>query len=405
MNCLECNKQAIFKCACDAEPYMCPAHLVGHINGGGNHPIEYMDFVLEPERLKDLKSLILSRIEKINKAKNDILKTSISVIAEIKKSTENAISKLNTLKNSWSVFLKSEKFFKSDLPKIEDFESKFVVIKMIKLDDIICDLRKCYEKDLVTFMDYQALEDNFLNHYCTCLLCGAVTGDHTTLLVGDDQGKVRGFDLIQKKQIFVLHGHFSKVWCIVLTGDSLHAISGSYDASVRIWNIKERKQVAVLKGHKANITSLCYIEARSLIISGSIDQCLIVWDIINFTIVKKLDISEFIISTVLFENQSKIIIGSEKNIIFYNIETEKVIKTIEAHTNVVSSLLLTRDEKILVSGSYDMTIAVWDLCLYQKKFNCNIDFRCNTTSIILTLDEKSILLAGINIIRAFSILT
>ncbi len=53
--------------------------------------------------------------------------------------------------------------------------------------------------------------------------------------------------------------------------------------------------------------------------------------------------------------------GANQTIKVWDIETERVLKTLSGHQDVVRSLVLTPDGKTLISGSGDCTIKIWDL--------------------------------------------
>ena len=45
----------------------------------------------------------------------------------------------------------------------------------------------------------------------------------------------------------------------------------------------------------------------------------------------------------------------------WNLETGEVIKTLKGHSNEVTSVVISNDDKKVVSGSRDRTIKVWNL--------------------------------------------
>lgn len=67
---------------------------------------------------------------------------------------------------------------------------------------------------------------------------------------------------------------------------------------------------------------------------------------------------------IVSESQKLIITGSEDNLIrLYDLNSLKIVKTIVAHTDSVTSLLLTQKSNysMLVSGGHDGAVRAWDI--------------------------------------------
>ncbi|MEO0971189.1 MAG: hypothetical protein AAFX80_23470 [Cyanobacteria bacterium J06639_18] len=56
------------------------------------------------------------------------------------------------------------------------------------------------------------------------------------------------------------------------------------------------------------------------------------------------------------DNQILVSGSYDKTIKLWNIQTGECLKTLDEHTNKISSVAITPDNQILVSGSYDKTI-------------------------------------------------
>ncbi|KAG9083577.1 hypothetical protein FRC07_013887, partial [Ceratobasidium sp. 392] len=107
---------------------------------------------------------------------------------------------------------------------------------------------------------------------------------------------------------------------IVRNGDAWTAESG---AVVRQTDLLTRKSVQVFKGHTGPVTCLSFFEANgtTILLSGSWDQTIRAWDT----------------------------------------ETGMLISTTKAHSDFLKTLLVIPELNLLISGSSDKHLKLWDL--------------------------------------------
>lgn len=179
-----------------------------------------------------------------------------------------------------------------------------------------------------------------------------------TCLQHDDEKIVTGVDdkciLIYSTQtgqlMRVLEGHEGGVWALKYTGDTL--VTGSTDRTVRVWNMKTGQCTHIFRGHTSTIRCLDIIHPTiigknqngediifpeyPLLITGSRDHNIHVW---KLPLVNEL------------ENISETFDGEFDN--------PYLIAVLSGHTQSVRSI--SGYGNIIISGSYDSTVRVWDL--------------------------------------------
>ena len=389
MKCSFCPETAKTKCNCQ-EPFMCQFHLGVHLSWIKNHPFEHLDIELEESELNKFRSISFKLLECIEKVKNELSSITYSLINQLNSHHKQSIDKLDRISKDCIQLLQHEKFCESELQKLKELESLKVIFKTVEIDSIKREIEKIYNQEFFSCSNSsQNAEIEFLNQHTGGFSCGAFSEDGTILVTGGYDSTIRGWDLVQKSQKFVLCGHNSDVKCITLTGNSQYIISGSYDASVRVWSFHDRLQVALLKGHTCAVLAICYIEERSLIISGSFDCELIYWDLNSQTVFMRFSLSSPIYSLALIGHYNLVIVGLNSDIFFFELQTENFKGVLKGHKAPVSCLSLTSDYLKLVSGSFDSKIIVWDLAESRKIFK--IKGHCDyIRSLALTWDNNFI---------------
>ncbi|KAK6871913.1 Cell division control protein 4 [Candida tropicalis] len=183
-----------------------------------------------------------------------------------------------------------------------------------------------------------------------------------TCLQHDDEKIVTGVDdkciLIYSTQtgelMKVLEGHEGGVWALKYTGNTL--VTGSTDRTVRVWNMKTGKCTHIFRGHTSTIRCLDIIHPTvigknengedivfpeyPLLVTGSRDHNIHVWQL-----------------PIVDENQESTTKTQEPFDGEY--DNPYLIAVLSGHTQSVRSI--SGYGNIIISGSYDSTVRVWDL--------------------------------------------
>ncbi|NET45442.1 WD40 repeat domain-containing protein [Okeania sp. SIO2B3] len=148
--------------------------------------------------------------------------------------------------------------------------------------------------------------------------------------------------------------------------------SASWDKTVKIWNLKG-KLLTTLEGHTDQVDSVVFSRDGKLIITGSADNTIKIWQpdgtlirtietVPNLENLSQKEKDANIVYSVSLSPDGKIIASASKNgkIQLWNLQGE-LLETLIGHTNSVNSVSFTPNGKVLVSASGDSTVRLWDL--------------------------------------------
>jgi WD40 repeat protein len=132
-----------------------------------------------------------------------------------------------------------------------------------------------------------------------------------------------------------------------------------------MWNLRNgrflRQMFQYIKeDHDVSINAIAETSNGKWILSGASDNTIQVWDLKKGRMVGVMK-DKGDTSTMVLTPDDRMVIGKENAINIWNIENETLIRSLEGHTDLVNSIVLTHNGKQILSGSLDRTLKVWDL--------------------------------------------
>lgn len=187
-------------------------------------------------------------------------------------------------------------------------------------------------------------------------------------------------------------GHLDWVKCLAVSLDGNYIASGSTDQTIIIWAAASGDIVQTLRGHEHVIETVCFgkkpsIDAAAIVAShvkggdvnskqeptkddgsfylasGSRDRTIKLWDPLHSICLMTFSSHENWVRSVVFHPFGKHLIscGDDKSIRVFDIKEGRCIRTIpDAHTHFVSSICMSSNYPVLVSGSVDKNICIWN---------------------------------------------
>jgi len=138
---------------------------------------------------------------------------------------------------------------------------------------------------------------------------------------------------------------------------------GSYpilNSSSSGWHrIQDLKLTNTLKLHRGRVSAVYLAQDSKMIFSVLHDCFLKVYDLENSRQLRSVKISALTLSAVGLGNNDRLVyIGCwDNNVYVYSVEYSRVLDTLYAHDDAVSSMCVDKD--LLVTGSWDSTVKVW----------------------------------------------
>ncbi|OBT86395.1 hypothetical protein VE02_05285 [Pseudogymnoascus sp. 03VT05] len=171
--------------------------------------------------------------------------------------------------------------------------------------------------------------------------------------------------------LLTFEGHFGPVESVAFSPDGKSVVSGSRDRTVRFWDSETGAARQILEGHVDDVWSVAFSPDGKLVISGSGDKTVRLWDsetgaaqqIFEGGAVRQIleGHSSWVTSAVFSLDGKLVVSGSlDRMVRVWDSETGAAWHILEGHSASVGSVALSPDGKLAVSGSIDGTVRLWD---------------------------------------------
>lgn len=166
----------------------------------------------------------------------------------------------------------------------------------------------------------------------------------------------------QSPRLVLPSGHTSTISVLAYAPDGRSFSSGSWDNTIKIWESGEGYLLHDLKGHTGSILTITYSPDGRYFISTSKDQTARIWNAGDGRLLHTItDHSDWVTAAVVSAD-SRILTTADASgqIISYTLSDGKRFKTYPSHRRWVSALVQARKKPLLISGSWDSTVRIWD---------------------------------------------
>jgi hypothetical protein len=144
---------------------------------------------------------------------------------------------------------------------------------------------------------------------------------------------------------------------IAFSRDGKFLAAGGRCGTVRVWEVMTGKVVSEFRAHRQRVRSLQYNEAGQILSCGE-DQLVALTDPFHQgTSLQLPQQASRLFAVTLLEERICATSGSDNRIAIWNLESRELLGTLSGHTGTVSCL--TTGDRLLVSGSYDTQIRIW----------------------------------------------
>ncbi|MGM3305413.1 eIF2A-related protein [Anabaena sp. WFMT] len=244
----------------------------------------------------------------------------------------------------------------------------------------------------------------------------AISLNGLTLATGSGEKIIKTWDIHTNKYLQSLEGHLSEINTIALSPNSKILATGSVDRTVKLWDVTTGKCLKTLQGRTDFVHSVGFSHDGKIVASGSQHEIRL-WDVNSGQCVTNISAYKDWLYSLALSSDGKLLacanLGNENHIIrLWQIQSlhkgnsyQAPDKILQGHTDNIWAIAFSPDGKIIVSGSSDRTVKLWD----SQTGQCLQTFSGHTRpvlSVAFSLDGQIIAsCGGHSIIKVWDVIT
>ncbi|KAJ7281800.1 coatomer protein [Mycena rebaudengoi] len=190
-------------------------------------------------------------------------------------------------------------------------------------------------------------------------------------VAGSDDFQLRVFNYNTHEKVAAFEAHPDYIRCLAVHPTAPIVLTGSDDMTIKAWDWdKGWKNIQLYEGHTHFIMNLCFNPKDSnTFASACLDRTVKMWSIgsssANFT----MDTHEKGVNSVDFypgtDKPYLVTTGDDKTVKVWDYLSKSCVQTMEGHTNNVSFAIFHPNLPIIISGSEDGTVKMWNSGTYR----------------------------------------
>ncbi len=225
---------------------------------------------------------------------------------------------------------------------------------------------------------WQTLEGHTRGINCLAFSSGYKNGKTSPILASGSRGETKLWDLSKGELIdtlseypWVLSGLVDEVNSLAFSADGQTLVSCGADSTIKIWHVGALDLIDILHKHNGMVRCAAFTPDGRILATGGDDRQILFWDLMHRQVAIALSLDDTAAhSLILSQDGQTLVTGSYRKIKVWQTSHQlgkpifnqtQPLHMLMGHSHIVSSLAMSADAKLLVSGSWDQTIKVWHL--------------------------------------------
>lgn len=187
--------------------------------------------------------------------------------------------------------------------------------------------------------------------------------DGKTMIKGKFGKKVKRWDVASGKTVMEYVGHTKAVLAYDLSKDGKKLVTGGGDGKIILWDLESGDSLRTIASYREPIFDIHFNSDETKVLSASWDASMKIHDIQKARLEHYFDFKSYSAYNAIWHpNDLYVFTGRLDNAVeMWEIDTKTVVRSFVGHTDVVSSMSISPDQKSLMTSCWDGNIRIWDI--------------------------------------------
>ncbi|KAL8781050.1 MAG: hypothetical protein Q9194_000556 [Teloschistes cf. exilis] len=206
-------------------------------------------------------------------------------------------------------------------------------------------------------------------------------------------GQLLVWEWQSESYILKQQGHFDRMNDLVFSRDGNRIITAADDGKIKVWDSKSGFCIVTFTEHSSGVTACEFAQRGSVLFTASLDGSVRAWDLIRYRNFRTFSApTRLSFSSLAVDPSGDVVCAGSLDsfdIHIWSVQTGQLLDQLAGHEGPVSSLAFAPSGGMLVSGSWDHTVRMWNI-FDRTQSSEALQLQADITDIAVRSDSKQI---------------
>lgn len=206
-------------------------------------------------------------------------------------------------------------------------------------------------------------------------------------------GQLLVWEWQSESYILKQQGHFDAINDLVYSPEGNRVVTAADDGKVKVWDVQSGFCIVTFTEHSSGVTACRFSQKGNVLFTASLDGSVRAWDLIRYRNFRTFSAPTRLSFTSLAVDPSGDVVcagsSDSSNVHVWSVQTGQLLDQLAGHEGPVSSLDFAPAGGILVSGSWDHTVRVWNI-FDRTQSSEALHLQSDITAVLIRPDSKQV---------------
>ncbi|KAL8972750.1 MAG: hypothetical protein Q9183_000365 [Haloplaca sp. 2 TL-2023] len=193
--------------------------------------------------------------------------------------------------------------------------------------------------------------------------------------------------------------HFDRINDLAYSRDGNRIITAADDGKIKVWDARSGFCIVTFTEHTSGVTACEFAQRGNVLFTASLDGSVRAWDLIRYRNFRTFSApSRLSFSSLAVDPSGDVVCAGSLDsfhIHIWSVQTGQLLDQLSGHEGPVSSLAFAPSGGILISGSWDHTVRMWNI-FDRTQTSEALQLQADITDLTIRPDSKQIAVATLD---------